>query len=321
MIVNPPDHETLNDIALALYFKAWMEVSQLSYDLDDFLDVTNDAYGSEACDAEKSEYLRACRSELQASYATLQQANELALKARICSVSPYLLLLGTDLKAFSPSTDTDFSTLRTIDAVDLPRLVNAVCRTPLPPKFISQYEQMRSQRNKIAHLGDAGSTFDPDGILKMMVLQYINLWPARFWLNDYLHFSSKTRLGLLADNKNVSTHMEAMNEWVWCQGRFTKAEFKSLFGIEKRQRRYICHSCLDNASMRYSEFSPEQCTTAYLSEDRKSLTCLMCLETFPVTNSKCRHCKGDILNSHVGADMGRCHSCASHQNDKPDWEL
>ena len=49
--------------------------------------------------------------------------NELALKAKICAVSPYLLLLRSEPKFSAKVRDIDFSEFRTLDAVDLPPVI------------------------------------------------------------------------------------------------------------------------------------------------------------------------------------------------------
>jgi hypothetical protein len=75
------------------------------------------------------------------------------LNARICEVSPYLLLKRTDIKPTKADTNTwDFTDFPTIDATELIRIHNTFCSTSLSKEFQIQYEEIRRNRNKISHL-------------------------------------------------------------------------------------------------------------------------------------------------------------------------
>jgi hypothetical protein len=77
----------------------------------------------EGWEDEWNDYLTACQPELQSVCSVISHSNELALKAKICKVSPFLLLIGSDFKFGQSQKDINFSDLRTIDAVDLPGAV------------------------------------------------------------------------------------------------------------------------------------------------------------------------------------------------------
>jgi hypothetical protein len=130
---------------------------------------------------------------------------ELALKARICAVSPYLLLLDTGMKLSAAPKQIDFSELRTLDAVDLPGAVNTLTDKPVPDDFIGQYTNLRSLRNKIMHLGEASISLAPETILRQAVSLYLSMWPDRNWLSDRLNFAGQTRQAWLHDGKYTST--------------------------------------------------------------------------------------------------------------------
>jgi len=133
-------------------------------------------------------YLDACQDELQSICTVVAQSNELALKAKICDVSPFLLLLGGEQRFGKSPKDINFSDFRTIDAVDLPGAVNTICSKPLSDKFIKTYHEIRSLRNKIAHLGQAQTPFHPDEMIKLLVFQYTELWKGRAWSHESPHF-------------------------------------------------------------------------------------------------------------------------------------
>lgn len=316
MILNVPTYEGLNEVALRLYFAAWESVIYIKPAFDSQFDPTPNALlGPDPWKEEWEQYLGTCQPELQSACATLQQSNELALKARICRVSPYILLLGSDWKPRTSTQDIEFSDLRTMDAVDLPATVNLVCRDRLSDRFITIYNDVRSLRNRYTHLGDARHTFVPDDLIDLMVDIYVELWPDRLWLRDRAEFESKSRSGFLHDGKYTSPEMATMQEWSIVTSSLRKSKFHALFGVAKSKRRYLCHSCYDAADTRYSDLEAEDCGTATLSEGGASLVCLMCGETIAVKRQKCLYCKGNVLGVDDGKHPDRCHTCGSYQDD------
>jgi hypothetical protein len=177
---------------------------------------------------------------------------ELALKARICAVSLYLLLLDTGMKLSASPKQIDFSELRTLDAVDLPGVVNTLTDKPVSDDFIRKYTNLRSLRNKITHLGEASVSLDPEAIIQQAVSLYLSMWSDRNWLSDKLNFAAQTRQAWLHDGKYTSTNMEVLQEWPIDIDFFTKGEFKKLFGHDKSTRRHLCHYCVDVSDTRYA---------------------------------------------------------------------
>jgi len=300
MIVNIPTAESLNDVALRLYFSAWESVISMFSDFDLVFDSSE---GKDFWKQEWAEYLVACQPELQSVCAVIQQSNELALKARICEVSPFLLLMRSEPK-FSKSA-------KDVDSVELPGVVNTFCAETLSDSYIQIYDQVRSLRNKITHLGEARKVFEPDELLRILVRQYIELWKGRAWLRDRVLFASKTRASFFHDGKYVSTHMEVMHELPYDFDALTKSEFKQLFGHQKSTRRYLCHACIYNASTRFAAIDEEACKTAFLNEDGNSLHCIMCGEHFKVTRKPCDQpeCLGNVIGDNDDDYAKQCHVC------------
>ena len=188
MIINIPSPESLNDIALRLHFSAWSSLVNIRFDFDRAFEPGSDPSGDQWSD-EWAEYLAACQPELQSVYTLIQQSNELALRARVCSVSPFLLLLGSERKYSTTWRNVDFSEFRTLDAVELPGAVNTFCDETLSDKFIQSYNEVRSLRNKVAHLGYLSKQFNPEELLHTLVAQYVELWRHRNWLSDRVQFA------------------------------------------------------------------------------------------------------------------------------------
>ncbi|SJM34046.1 hypothetical protein [Mesorhizobium delmotii] len=320
MIVNIPTSGSLDDVALRLYFSAWSSLINMMDDFELAYEVEFDPAEDDGWAEERLGYLEACQPELQSICAIIQQSNELALKAKVCKVSPFLLLLKSDPKFSKNRGDIDFSEFRTLDAVDLPSAVNSLCQTPLSDKFIQTYNLIRSLRNTIAHLGGSSKKFEPKELVGILAFQYPELWKDRLWLKDRVEFASQTRTSYFHDYKYSSPHMEVMHELPTTVAVLGKAEFKTLFGEAKSKRRYLCHHCIDAANTRYADLDLDACKTAHLDKDGKSIHCLMCNGTFPVVRKSCEAggCKGDVISGDEGLYPEKCHTCGQDQGDAQD---
>jgi hypothetical protein len=293
MITNVPTSEDLNKAALRLYFTAWTSLIRIAADFDVVYPEENE------WSQEKSEYLSRCQSDMQSCCTLMQQSNELALKARIAEVSPFLLLFRNDRKLSLKPEDIDFSDLRTLDAYDLPRAVNSFCQRPLNEAFIADYEVVRGLRNKIIHLGSVDRHFDPDALLKLMTRQFIELWPGRGWLAERLKYARSSRFAFFHDGKWGSAEGEVLSELADTLARFTKSEFKKLIGFEKGDRRYLCPACVYNSHLRNAGIDLSECKSAFLISDAGIVKCVMCEQDYQVTREICGidGCKGDVISN------------------------
>ena len=314
MITNLPTPESLNNVALRIYYRAWGDLLDIWFDFSRYHEPAWDAdvdakVSVSSWPDEWREYLVEAQQDLQSICSLLQQSMELALKARICTVSPYLLLLNGELKLSATPKDIDFSELKTLDAVDLPGAVNTLTAEPVPDGFITKYTALRSLRNKITHLGVAGTSLDPADVLRLAVALYLSMWPTRKWLADRLDFAAQTRTAWLHDGKYTSTYMEVLQEWPVDVDLFEKGEFKKLFGQPKSKRRYLCHHCVYEGDTRYAGLQKPGCGTAYLETGGGTVSCIMCAGSFAVERTKCPHCEGNVIGAHGDDWVGFCHTC------------
>ena len=97
-------------------------------------------HGADVAKAAIEKHWRAKQLLLNNAFSLLQQSLEIALKAKIAEVSPFLLIAGdprTWPKAKDGTNVIDFSNFRTIDAVQLCGAVNTVSATPLSKELQS----------------------------------------------------------------------------------------------------------------------------------------------------------------------------------------
>jgi hypothetical protein len=310
VITNIPTAKDLNDVALRLHFSAWETLLSIRPDFEAVYPSDEDPTSAAWAD-EWTAYLDKCQNELQSVCTVIAQSNELALKAKICDVSPFLLLIGNQQRFIRSSRNVDFSDFRTIDAIDLPGAVNTICDPPLSDRFIQTYDDIRTLRNKITHLGQVKSPFDPDEMIKLLVVQYIELWKDRDWLHDRFLFASDTRLAFFHDYKYTSGLMEVMQEWPTVVAKLSSGQFKTLFGQAKNKRRYLCFECMYEAATRLADLDVAECGTAYLDGTGMQLHCIMCLKDYKVKRGKCRQpdCKGTVIGDNADDYIGQCHTC------------
>ncbi len=260
---------------------------------------------------ERKKYLKQAQPDLQSVCAIIQQSNELALKARICAVSPFLLLVGSDYRFSAIPKNVDFAEFRTIDAVELPKAVNTICAKPLSAQFIQTYNRIRSLRNRIAHLGIVTEMLEPSELQDILIDQYIELWPDRLWLQDMLACESLGASAFFHDGRYSSAHRNVLYEWSYAFEFLENAKFKKLFGHPKNARRYLCHACVEDARTKLGELAGSEFATAFLRADKSCVDCIMCGNTYRVVREKCKNdrCKGSYTADNGDQFDGNCHTC------------
>ena len=315
MIIEIPTAEGIESGALRLHFSAWRRIFETIFNFTDnhpsSVDPTDQA---SEWKEEWAEHVNFCQSDLQACLALTQQSNELALKSKICSVSPYLLLLGSDLKFKQSAQEIRFDDLPTLDAYILPNAVISLTNENVSDKFIERYNRLRNLRNKIMHLGDASEVVDPYALLHDLIDIYVELWPDRNWINDQMEFGYMGASQYYDDGSNYSIYSNLLSSWRSIESLLTKGEFNSLFGIAKSKRRYLCSECIENAQSDCFEFRPSEMRTAYLL-DKARIKCIWCGSENDVARKDCRHndCKGNVkLNDHQ-TNLSMCLTCGEEE--------
>ena len=135
MIVGVPDHLVLKETAIGWMNLAWDTAIDEARTFQDVEFVTMVLRKSRA-DVANTAIAKHWREQLllNNAFSLLQQSLEIALKAKIAEVSPFLLMAG-DPRSWPKPKDgvntIDFSNFRTIDAVQLCGAVNTVSATPL----------------------------------------------------------------------------------------------------------------------------------------------------------------------------------------------
>jgi hypothetical protein len=332
VIDNVPTAEELRTVSLRLYFKAWADITEIVTEWLQVYDVRtigwsleeghyyvepDDSPMSEGS-SEWREYIQAAQSDLQGIYTLIQQSQEIGLKARICEVSPYLLLKRTDVKPAEANTNTwDFTDFPTIDAAELIRVHNTFCSTVLSTDFQKQYDEIRRNRNKISHLGIYKRSIDPQLIIDILQMHYAELYHGRRWMDDRLHFATLHRWADYADgdfNERTGLFNELWRVLPW----LSDSQFKWLMGHDRQEPRYICHCCAADARLGGNEPYADDVPTAYLIGEALEVRCVICDKLHAMKPGDCPNdqCGCELLSAETESD-GACMQCGSTTED---WE-
>ena len=189
-------------------------------------------------DAESTaEYWRRTQPALANAYSLVQQGMELALKGRIASVSPFLLIGDpSDWPGRAASEDVSFGDLRTLDAADLVKVHNGVRADRLDETFRAFWDEVRRERNKIMH-SVAPRTFDPATLVRTILTAAEALYADLRWPQRLLDMEEDGRLaafGYIDDVQN--SVMRQVDDAI---RHLQTAEAKRFFGFDKGRRSYV----------------------------------------------------------------------------------
>lgn len=313
MIINLPTFEALNSTAVKLYFRAWHGIAVMLHDFDqtyegpvsNWITPEDDNFAEE-----RSDYLEGAQEDLHATLSIIQQSNELALKARIAAVSPYLLLLNNEMAFSAAGKDTEFASLRTLDAVDLPKAVNTLTDRPVSSAYVQRYGELRIQRNQYTHLGDTSIVLDPITLCGTMVDQYLELWPDRPWMRDRVE-STHGREGFF-DGKHWSPRQEIMFLQEYDRALIPAAGFRKLFGVKKGAVKFGCHQCQDDWAVSRNGPGIMEAPTSFYDSKQKMMHCIICHADFSTVSRSCgvNGCDGKFAapeDAEYGPDQ--CFTC------------
>jgi hypothetical protein len=253
------------------------------------------------------------QAELQNAQSLIHQAIELALKGRICEVSPFLLIArdARDYPTRSDKQDTPFARFRTIDAADLLRVVNSVCATRLPEEFEPFWTRIREARNVNMHSIKDDDVLKPDGLIRNILLVNKHLFCTESWTNlrsNYLFSEHRdTAYEISYYGFNIS---RSLNEIDTAISLLTPAECLQFLKFRKKDRRYFCTVCNYHATKYERGSLPHLAQLVARKVDETQLYCCACGSSVTVRRKKCPHpdCNGNVL-SMAPDSKGQCLTC------------
>jgi hypothetical protein len=313
MIKDIPTADELLLVSLRLYFKAWSDLTDIITEWAQHGKWASEAQEDEALDAQAgwTKYIAAAQSDLQSIFTLIQQSQEIGLKARICSVSPYLLLKRTDIRPSDGENGVwDFTDFPTLDASELVRVHNMFCSTTL---------SIRRGRNKISHLGIYRQNIEPLAIIDILQLHYSELYPGRRWMEDRLHFAALGKWADFSFDADFNERTGLYTELWHLLPELTDSQFKWLMGHGPDKERFICHECGYAAGLGNNEPYASDVPTAYAIVDGQ-VQCVICDKDYPMRQAApcpAKECKCEWQSALEGFE-GLCMKCGRSSEEIPD---
>jgi len=294
MILNIPTSEDFIRSGIGYLNLSFSQVLRLLRHLDESNVHVWDSDGSVT-----SEYWEAAQEPLATAITLLHQGCEFLIKGRICHVSPYLLLSQNPSKWPSDCAQKNipFSDYRTVDAQDLVKVANTVCKERLPDQFLTLFDRIRRDRNKLTHTTKSGVILVPENILKDILDTYSHLVRSSGWLKQRRNYLSNNYETIVYSNDHINCYLSW--ELLKVFSLLKPSEIQKYFGYNKRQRAYVCPSCNCVERFKIAQLKPNE-------PGSTNLSCIICEKSIPVVRKSCKHCRGNVLSrSYV------CLSCSS----------
>ena len=170
MILDFPTKEDFFNAANGFLNESWGSVLE---HLTEF-EALNDVIAELDHASESKRYWASARQTLVGATALVQQAVEFYIKGRIVSVSPYLLITGNPQSwpKGCNKMDIGFSEFRTLDAQDLIKVHDTVCKDRFTQDFIQWNNRLRTIRNKVIHTVDKTLVVTPGEVVEFILYAY-----------------------------------------------------------------------------------------------------------------------------------------------------
>lgn len=289
MIEGVPDHNILRDTAIGWMNLAWeMAIREAAtfQDIEHLYKELEKDSGPDVAKTAIAKHWSAKQLLLNNAFSLLQQSLEIALKARIAEVSPFLLIAGdprTWPKARSKSNAIDFSSFRTIDAVQLCSAVNTVSAAPLSDQFVQFYDRLRQSRNKIAHLNASAIVVELKSLLVDVLAAQKHLFPAVRWTT--FRYEYIRSMGYYHDEEGLFTGDDYTPNVMAIEVNtalraLDRRHLKEFFFFDPSKPVHDCPHCLEGRSD-----SDHDCEFVQrVASD--SMQCIVCLSTYSVAEYK-----------------------------------
>jgi hypothetical protein len=307
MITEIPTASEFQDAGLNQLYLAWQIAMQAMRDYEEAEGSLADEDGR----AERSaEYWAKSQPALANAFGLIQQAMEMALKGRIASISPFLLISRDpkDWPKRADSTSVPFSEFRTLDAADLVKVHNAVSAEPLDEVFCTFWDNVRRDRNKIMH-SLSPKSFAPTVLVRAILIAAQSLFSEVQWPQRLLDLEADDKYA--AYGFDDSTQNAVMAQIDRAIRHLTPAENRLFFGYDVKRRSYLCPKCHDRANRDWQLSWPTLAQFPSKSRGAKALHCVVCDETVEVERVACTQsdCQGDVIYD------GTCLTCVSSQDN------
>jgi len=306
MIVNVPTSAEFYQSGKELFNFAWDATSNLLTEFDHA-----DHYGYDKTEISEK-YWAAARRTLTTSLTIVQQGVEIVLKGRIAEVSPYLLVSDPPSRWPSPydGKPIDFSRFRTVDAQDLVRILDTFSDRLFPDEFVARFHSLREQRNTIMHSVGSSTSIAVTEVIDAILYMHKSLFPSESWATNRRQFLEN------GPDSELGSGEYATNRTCWefsiVKDLLDPAQVFAYMGVDKKQRAYLCPTCLDNAN-RDDGFTFKLAVLRPKDPTATRLYCPVCNAERVVKRGHCedKDCPGNVIDE----ESGYCLTCGEQGTD------
>ena len=302
MIKDIPTSQDFFESGIELFDFAWDTVAALLTNLSEA-----EKWGIDPAEV-SAEYWAAAKRRLSTALAMTQQGVEFILKGKIAEISPYLLIAGSPATWPSPyeAQELNFSQFKTVDSQDLIRLYDTIQKAQLTPAFGAKFRALRAKRNTISHSVDKKLQIHTAEVIETILSLHKFLFPKENWAKIRATFI-KNYPDAKFNGGEYSTNI-ACRELEVVMELLPPAAVSEFFQIEKKQRRYLCPQCLDEANTD-TGFDYKLAVLRPKGAKSTKLYCPICDSEYQVRREGCKEegCPGNVLRD----DDGTCLTCGS----------
>ena len=325
MIVEIPEPGDYETACLSMLKRAWdgsdvihpNDTDEQRIQMDDGREIVlggkDDTYTDEERAKADAEFWAKSQPALGNALAMVQQAVELALKARVARVSPFLLIARDprDYPKGSSTADIPFSAFRTIDAADLLRVHDTVCEKRLGPDFGVFWESLRRDRNRFIHSGSVGSVVTPTRIMECILTVNEKLFPENTWLARRIEYLENDELQAAYSLESEARYFRVLEEFDFAIRHMEPKQARHFFGYDARSTLYRCIHCYDDMHHDYQDTDELADLAQLIPKGPKSTTlrCVLCKRETKVMRQKCIGCSCTVLCAEEDSEhYGECMS-------------
>ena len=304
MIIEIPTSDEFASAAYAQFDFAWDIVISFMTALDEAGQYV------EVDEHDKAQFWEAARQRILTSLIIAQQGVELAIKGKLVSFSPYLLLGSpSDWPKDKTGKGVEFSEFKTIDAQDLIKAYNMVSPKPFETKFVELFDRVRKVRNSAMHSVNAKLRISPKEVILIILEAHEHLFPNQNWVKARKEFLlSAPDAQVYFDNDHIDGVL--VRECWAVYNLLSKSERERFLKVAAGVRKYICPACsyesikVDGPVPHYAVLDPNKPTST-------TLWCFVCDDTHLVSRRHCfdAMCKGNVISDEYGC----CCTCGEEQ--------
>jgi hypothetical protein len=300
MLVDIPDEKDFHIAAENLINSAWNSLTNLleNHFVSDDID---------ADDSSKDTYWIFAKPELTAATAMVQHAVEFYLKAKILSISPYLLITSDprSLPKQCDSEDISFTEFRTLDAQDLLKVLNTFSSERLGDDFKQWFHDMRLMRNKIMHTVDNKLSIEPTELAVSILQGHEYLVGKNCWINSRISFLNRSpehgvKIGSIEEH-DAHIHLTIHREISLVLNNLSPSNAKRFFKYDKKSLSETCTTCYKIFSHDYffdcKWTDPFVQTLQRKTASSEKMECIVCGNTTATSKVECHECGNFSIDS------------------------